>query len=131
MHWRMSNGWNESADAWISDQGERGDFARAFVLDKVMLQRIEAQRFGNAFAGQVVFRGAETATDDHNIGAKECVLGGGNQVAEVVADDALEDHIDPKQVKLLGEVKRVAVEAVRGEHLGAHRDDFGVHALRV
>lgn len=44
----MSDGWNESAEAWIVDQGERGDFSRAFVLDAVMLQRIEGRDFKNA-----------------------------------------------------------------------------------
>jgi SAM-dependent methyltransferase len=44
----MSDGWNESADAWIADQGERGDFSRAFVLDAIMLQRIEGRDFKNA-----------------------------------------------------------------------------------
>jgi hypothetical protein len=34
----MSNLWNESAEAWIKDQG--GDFSRQFVLDDVMLKRV-------------------------------------------------------------------------------------------
>jgi hypothetical protein len=29
----MSNGWQESAAAWIADMGDRGDFSREFVLD--------------------------------------------------------------------------------------------------
>jgi SAM-dependent methyltransferase len=33
------NGWNESAAAWIADQGEHGDFGRRYVLDPVMLPR--------------------------------------------------------------------------------------------
>jgi 2-polyprenyl-3-methyl-5-hydroxy-6-metoxy-1,4-benzoquinol methylase len=44
----MTDGWNESAEAWIADQGERGDFSREFVLDAVMLQRIERGNFKNA-----------------------------------------------------------------------------------
>lgn len=44
----MSDGWDESAQAWIADQGERGDFSRACVLDAVMLQRIEGREFENA-----------------------------------------------------------------------------------
>ena len=44
----MSNGWDESAEAWIADQGDRGDFARAFVLDRVMLERVSGRGFGNA-----------------------------------------------------------------------------------
>ncbi len=33
----MDNGWQESANAWIADMGERGDFGRRYVLDPVML----------------------------------------------------------------------------------------------
>ncbi|MDQ8726908.1 class I SAM-dependent methyltransferase [Bradyrhizobium sp. LHD-71] len=44
----MSNGWDESAAAWIADQGERGDFSREFVLDTVMLKRIEGRDFKTA-----------------------------------------------------------------------------------
>lgn len=33
----MTNGWNESAAAWIADMGEHGDFGRRYVLDPVML----------------------------------------------------------------------------------------------
>ncbi len=32
------NGWAESASAWISSMGERGDFGREFVLDRPMLE---------------------------------------------------------------------------------------------
>lgn len=44
----MSNGWDESAAAWIADQGERGDFGRAFVLDTPMLERVRAGQFTRA-----------------------------------------------------------------------------------
>ena len=33
----MDNGWQNSAAAWIADQGEHGDFGRRYVLDPVML----------------------------------------------------------------------------------------------
>ncbi len=33
------NGWTQSADAWIADMGEHGDFGRRYVLDPVMLPR--------------------------------------------------------------------------------------------
>ncbi|HEY4361846.1 MAG TPA: class I SAM-dependent methyltransferase [Bryobacteraceae bacterium] len=39
----MDNGWAESAQAWIADQGERGDFGRRYVLDAVMLARAVAR----------------------------------------------------------------------------------------
>ena len=35
----MKNGWQESANAWIADMGEHGDFGRRYVLDPVMLPR--------------------------------------------------------------------------------------------
>jgi SAM-dependent methyltransferase len=34
-----NNGWQESANAWIADMGEHGDFGRRYVLDPVMLPR--------------------------------------------------------------------------------------------
>jgi ubiquinone/menaquinone biosynthesis C-methylase UbiE len=35
----MDNGWQASADAWIADMGEHGDFGRRYVLDPAMLPR--------------------------------------------------------------------------------------------
>lgn len=35
----MDNGWQDSAGAWVADQGDRGDFGRRYVLDPVMLPR--------------------------------------------------------------------------------------------
>jgi len=35
----MENGWQSSADAWVTDMGDRGDFGRRYVLDPVMLPR--------------------------------------------------------------------------------------------
>ncbi|WP_246744928.1 class I SAM-dependent methyltransferase [Methylocystis sp. Sn-Cys] len=44
----MSNGWEESASAWIAAQGERGDFGREHVLDPVIMERISGKRFERA-----------------------------------------------------------------------------------
>lgn len=44
----MSNGWDQSAAAWIAEQGEEGDFGRRFVLDAPMVARISGQGFKNA-----------------------------------------------------------------------------------
>lgn len=43
-----SDGWTESASAWIAEMGERGDFSRSFILDGPMLARVERGRFANA-----------------------------------------------------------------------------------
>src|SRR6185312_15502099 len=44
----MSNGWPESAAAWIADMGDRGDFGREFVLDAPMLERVQGRGFRTA-----------------------------------------------------------------------------------
>lgn len=40
----VDNGWDQSAQAWIADMGELGDFGRRYVLDPVMLPRALAVR---------------------------------------------------------------------------------------
>src|SRR5262245_7110845 len=44
----MLNGWAESANAWIVEQGEAGDYGRRYVLDKPMLDRIPGRGFRTA-----------------------------------------------------------------------------------
>jgi SAM-dependent methyltransferase len=39
----MDNGWQASAEAWMTDMGEHGDFGRRYVLDPIMLPRALAQ----------------------------------------------------------------------------------------
>lgn len=41
----MSDGWHQSAEAWIASMGERGDWGREHILDPAMLARIDLQRF--------------------------------------------------------------------------------------
>jgi SAM-dependent methyltransferase len=40
---RMDNGWEASANAWIADMGERGDFGRRYILDPIMLPKALAR----------------------------------------------------------------------------------------
>ena len=42
------SGWAEAAAAWIADMGEQGDYGRACVLDRPMLERIHGRRFATA-----------------------------------------------------------------------------------
>lgn len=44
----MENGWESSAEAWIADMGEHGDFGRRYVLDPVMMPRALARSPGKA-----------------------------------------------------------------------------------
>ncbi len=43
-----SDGWNESAAAWIANVGDKGDFGRQFVLDGPMLAHIRGRGFSRA-----------------------------------------------------------------------------------
>lgn len=44
----QGDGWRQSAQAWIADMGEAGDYGRQFVLDAPMLARVRASRYGSA-----------------------------------------------------------------------------------
>jgi SAM-dependent methyltransferase len=44
----MSNGWDESASAWIAEMGTDGDFGRHFVLDPPMMERASNRGFRKA-----------------------------------------------------------------------------------
>ena len=35
-------GWDQSAQAWLDEQGDHGDWSRRFILDRVMLDRVRA-----------------------------------------------------------------------------------------
>jgi SAM-dependent methyltransferase len=39
----MTDGWDDSAEAWIASMDERGDYSREWVLDRPMLQRALAR----------------------------------------------------------------------------------------
>ena len=91
----------------------------------------ERERFGDGFAGEVVFGGAEAAHEDDNVGAAEGGADGVDQVFAAVADDGLEGDGDAELVELFGEVEGVGVLAEGGEHLGADGDDFGFHKAAI
>ena len=44
----MSDGWAESADAWVASQGDEGDFGRRWVMDAPMLERVRLRPFRRA-----------------------------------------------------------------------------------
>lgn len=44
----MTDGWNESAVAWIEGIGDKGDWSRRCVLDPPMLARVEGRGFSTA-----------------------------------------------------------------------------------
>ncbi len=87
----------------------------------------ERERFGNGFAGEVVFGGAETAHEDKNVDAGEGDADGVDEVLEAVANDGFEVDGDTNLIELFSEIEGVGVLTEGGEHLGADGDDFGFH----
>ena len=44
----MSDGWADSADAWVASQGDEGDFGRRWVMDAPMLERVRLRPWARA-----------------------------------------------------------------------------------
>lgn len=44
----MSDGWNESAAAWIEEMANEGDYGRAFVIDPALRERLRGRSFRRA-----------------------------------------------------------------------------------
>ncbi len=65
--------------------------------------QLEAERGGDALAGEVVFGGAETAGEQHDVGAVQRDADGVGEVLAVVADDGLEGDGDAEVVEAGGE----------------------------
>ena len=87
-------------------------------------------RSGDAFAAEVVGRRAESALDEHGVGAGS---GGANGIADgnhvVGDDDDAQDEADAAE--RLAEPGGVGVDGVPGEKLVADTDDRDPHAMYV
>lgn len=44
----LAGGWEKSADAWIAAMGTRGDFAREFILDPPLVERVRTGKYRQA-----------------------------------------------------------------------------------
>jgi SAM-dependent methyltransferase len=44
----MGRDWDDSAEAWIASMGDAGDWGRQFVMDPVMLARVDRKKFHRA-----------------------------------------------------------------------------------
>ena len=86
---------------------------------------------GNGLPGEIVFGRPKTTAENYDIGAEQRMLRGSNQPPQVVSHDALENDVNSQLVELIREIQGIGIHAVGSQHLGTHRDDFGVHALAV
>ena len=97
------------------------------VGDSGVEDQFAVERLGDGVAGDVVLGGPEAAGENQDGGAAHGLAHLGGEAVAVVTDDAFGDDFDAEFVQLRGEVERVGVEAIAGEHLAADGDDFGVH----
>ena len=77
-------------------------------------RRVRRERFGDGFAGEVVFGGAEAAHEDEDVDAAEGGADGVDEVFAAVADDGFEGDGDADLVEFLSEIEGVGVLAARG-----------------
>ena len=87
----------------------------------------EAKRIGRGFAGQVVFRGPQTAHQDDDVGAAQGGADGVDQIPAAIANDGLERDGNADPVQLFRQVKRVGVLPEGSQHLGTDGNDLGFH----
>jgi hypothetical protein len=88
---------------------------------------LEAERGGDALAGEVVFGGAEAAGEHDDVRAVQCDADGVGEVLAVIADDGFEGDRDAELVEAGGEGKRVGVLTVGRQHLRTDGDDLSEH----
>ena len=85
------------------------------------------QQGGYAFAGHIVFSGAESARDDYEVAAFPCPPEGLYDAAQVVAHDALVVEVDAQLRELLRNVGAVRIDDFAEQNLCANRDYFRFH----
>src|SRR5260221_682362 len=76
----------------------------------------------------VIFGRAQPSHEYNQIRTREREFGGGDQALTVVANNALEDHVDTEVVQLFRQKQGVRVRAKRRKHLGPDGDNFGIHS---
>src|SRR5580765_3037159 len=88
-----------------------------FREEFIVAMKGDTERFGDRLTRQVVFRGTEPTAEYQDVRTKESVLSGRDQVTKIISDNALEDYVDAEQIELLGQIKRVGIDAMGSEHL--------------
>jgi len=85
------------------------------------------ERLRHHLAVDVVFGGSKPAGENDQIGTVERRAQDAGQALAVISHHGLEPHLNAQGVELFREVKRVGIQPIRGEQLGADRDDFCIH----
>src|SRR5437868_10364359 len=109
-------------------------FCKSFVQggdDLGIAMQFDAERLRDAFAGEIVFRGAKSTHEDHNIGAGDCNACHSNQVVLRITDYRLEANLDSKLVEPFSQEEGIRILAVRSKQLRANSDDLGVHVCSI
>ena len=84
---------------------------------------------GDRVAGDVVLRGAETARDQHDVGARRGKAERFDDPLEVVADGLVMRDVHADRGQLFGHPLRVRVGDLPEQELGADGDDLRPHVI--
>ncbi len=101
--------------------------AAELVFQEVVADQIDPGGAGQALAREVVLGRAETAGQQHRIGARKRSAQRLGDGVDVVADHAAVRHRDADIGQLASELGRVAVEDVAVEQLVADGEKFSAH----
>jgi hypothetical protein len=91
-------------------------------------RRISSTIAGSSrLARHVVGRRPQAAADDHEVGGPGQRVQRSDDPLRVVAYDLLADQLHPVELESLGQSKRVGIEAVGSQQLGADGEDASLH----
>ena len=92
---------------------------------------LDAERIGDTFAREVVFRWTKSTHEDHNVSTREPGPSNVDKVPARVANYGFEAYFDSKLVQPISEKKRVGILAVGCKQLRANRDDLRNHLRSI
>ena len=89
--------------------------------------KLELQRLGHCFPGEIVFRRSKAAHEYDDVGTRYGQPSRGGEMLAIVPHNGFENHFHAQLVKFFGEVKGIRILTERSQQLRANGDDLGVH----
>ena len=111
----------------------RVEHPRDHLDDRLVAHEPHVHDLGDRLACDIVLGRAEAAAHDDGVTARQRGANGEHDALVVVADLGLEERVDARQRETLADPRRVGVDDLAEEQLGADGDDLtshGRHASR-
>jgi hypothetical protein len=104
-----------------------GEHLADAIGDRLVMFEIDAHHHGDRLSGEVVMGRPEPAADDHGVGLVQQASQLGGDASDVVADLDLHERVDATGGELLAEPRRVGVDDLAEQQLGADRQHVAAH----